>query len=117
VFPELRNRCRQRGADFVAIDLRWGVTEDEAKSEGALRICLDEIERCRPFFLCLLGDRYGWVPPPEEVPRNFFEHVRAGQDVAPADAERLARFYRLENHDAAAVPPAARPARAPCRRR
>lgn len=27
-----------------------------------LPICLAEIERCRPFFIGLLGNRYGWVP-------------------------------------------------------
>ncbi len=27
-----------------------------------LRLCLEEIERSRPLFIGLLGDRYGWVP-------------------------------------------------------
>src|SRR5262245_54629229 len=57
VFPELRSRCRQRGADFIGVDLRWGVTEEEAETEGALALCLREIERCRPFFVCMLGER------------------------------------------------------------
>jgi hypothetical protein len=26
VFPELRSRCAKLGADFLGIDLRWGVT-------------------------------------------------------------------------------------------
>lgn len=55
VFPELRKRCQQRGADFIGVDLRWGVTEEEAQGAGALAVCLDEIERCRPFFVCLPG--------------------------------------------------------------
>ena len=23
-------------------------------------MCLDEIDRCRPYFICMLGQRYGW---------------------------------------------------------
>ena len=42
------------------VDLRWGIT-DEQKGE-VLPICLAEIERCRPYFIGLLGERYGWVP-------------------------------------------------------
>jgi ATP/maltotriose-dependent transcriptional regulator MalT len=62
VFPELRRRCEERGVTWGEVDLRWGVT-DEEKAEGAvLPICLAEIERSRPFFIGLLGDRYGWVP-------------------------------------------------------
>jgi hypothetical protein len=86
VFPELRSRCQKRGAEFIGLDLRWGVTEEEARREGALKICLDEIERCRPFFVCLLGSRYGWVPPPEEVPPEPFEAaVRGAPSIAIAD--------------------------------
>jgi tetratricopeptide (TPR) repeat protein len=61
-FPELRRRCREHAVEFVEVDLRWGVT-DEEKSEGkVLPICLAEIDRCRPYFIGLLGERYGWVP-------------------------------------------------------
>jgi tetratricopeptide (TPR) repeat protein len=62
VFPELRKRCRERRVEFVGVDLRWGIT-DEQKAEGkVLPICLAEIERCRPYFIALIGERYGWVP-------------------------------------------------------
>jgi len=74
VFPELRERCARRGLHLVDVDLRWGVTEAESDSGRALEICLDEIENCRPFFIGLLGERYGWGPPgyraPDEVRYN-----------------------------------------------
>jgi nephrocystin-3 len=69
VFPELRLLCRERGVEFTEIDLRWGIIE-EATPAKVLRICLEEIDRCRPYFLGLLGDRYGWVPSPDEVRRD-----------------------------------------------
>lgn len=68
VFPELRERCAKRRLHLVDVDLRWGVTEEEAERGKVLEICLDEIERCRPFFIGLLSERYGWVPPKYDVP-------------------------------------------------
>ena len=47
---------------LVDVDLRWGVTEADAEHGKALDICLDEIDTCRPYFLGILGHRYGFVP-------------------------------------------------------
>jgi tetratricopeptide (TPR) repeat protein len=62
VFPEIRAICRERGILFTEIDLRWGITDDEAQRGGAISICLEEIDRCRPYFIGILGSRYGWIP-------------------------------------------------------
>ena len=59
VFPEIRHRCHQRGIEFTEIDLRWGVTEKQAQHGKVIEVCLKEIDRCRPFFIGILGDRYG----------------------------------------------------------
>jgi hypothetical protein len=63
VFPELKERCRKRHVQLIDIDMRWGLTEEQTIGGGALDICLDEIDSCRPYFLGLLGHRYGFVPP------------------------------------------------------
>lgn len=71
VFPGLRKICQKRGIAWSEVDLRWGIT-DEQKAEGkVLPICLAEIERCRPYFIGLLGERYGWVP--DEIPQALVE--------------------------------------------
>ena len=71
IFPQLRKLCEQRGVTWAEVDLRWGIT-DEQKAEGkVLPICMDEIQRCRPYFLGLLGERYGWIP--EEIPQELIE--------------------------------------------
>ena len=71
VFPELRRLCESRGVTWGEVDLRWGVT-DEQKAEGkVLPLCLEEIKRCRPYFIGLLGERYGWIP--EAVPPDLLE--------------------------------------------
>lgn len=43
VFPELRKFARERGQEFVEVDLRWGITKEEADSGQTLRLCLEEI--------------------------------------------------------------------------
>ena len=63
VFPELRERCQGIHLHMIDVDLRWGVSEKDAEDGKALDICLDEIDNCRPYFVGLLGHRYGWVPP------------------------------------------------------
>ena len=62
IFPEIKRRCCERAVEFVEVDLRWGVTEEQAERGEVLPICLAEIENCRPYFIGLLGERYGWVP-------------------------------------------------------
>ena len=59
VFPALRRKAKDRGVEVVEVDLRWGITEEQSKQGQTIGICLDEIERCRPYFIGLLGDRYG----------------------------------------------------------
>lgn len=63
VFPELRRICRARGVEFVEVDLRWGITREQSERGEVLPVCLAEIDRCRPYFIGLIGERYGWVPP------------------------------------------------------
>jgi hypothetical protein len=62
VFPQLRKICEDRGVTWGEVDLRWGVTEEEKAEGKVLPICLEEIRRCRPYFIGLLGERYAWIP-------------------------------------------------------
>ncbi|HEU4888099.1 MAG TPA: DUF4062 domain-containing protein, partial [Thermoanaerobaculia bacterium] len=67
VFPRLRRLCAERGVSFGDVDLRWGVTEAQAERGEVAPICFAEIDRCRPYFLGILGGRYGTVPPRETL--------------------------------------------------
>jgi hypothetical protein len=71
VLPQVRKLCAQRGVSWNEVDLRWGITEEQAQRGDVLPVCLAEIDRCRPFFLCLLGERYGWVPGPDRIPAEL----------------------------------------------
>ncbi len=61
-FPVLRERLLPHRVELYAIDLRWGITEDEERNQKVVRLCLEQVDECRPFFLAFLGHRYGWVP-------------------------------------------------------
>ncbi len=62
VFPVLRERLEKDCIHLVDIDLRWGVTREQADNDRVLDLCLDQIPQCKPFFVGILGERYGWVP-------------------------------------------------------
>lgn len=62
VFPRLRKKAAERDVSFIELDLRWGITEEEASKGKVVQVCLNEIDNSHPFFIGLLGDRYGWCP-------------------------------------------------------
>ncbi|MCB0714161.1 MAG: tetratricopeptide repeat protein [Ignavibacteriae bacterium] len=62
IFPEIRALCRTRGITFTEIDLRWGLTEEDVKLGQVIRACLEEVDKCRPYFIGITGSRYGYVP-------------------------------------------------------
>jgi hypothetical protein len=59
VFPRLHEELLKYHVHFVDVDLRWGVTSEQ----NVLEVCREVIDECRPRFICLLGGRYGSVPP------------------------------------------------------
>jgi nephrocystin-3 len=72
IFPQLRKLCEERAVVWTEIDLRWGVT-DEQKAEGkVLPIVMAEIERCHPYFVGLLGERYGQAYR-DKIPADLLE--------------------------------------------
>src|SRR5438067_4514112 len=81
IFPEIRSLCRQRGITFTEVDLRWGLTDEDQALGRIIRTCMEEIDRCRPYFIGITGERYGYVP-------ELLEYYK--------DAELLARYPWLE---------------------
>jgi hypothetical protein len=103
VFPRLKEKARERfSIEIEPIDLRWGVTEEDALKGRALEICLETIDECRPFFLCMLGKRYGWVPPLNEIKASDFNDLISSYDLGPDEKEFVKKHYHLQsfNHDA-----------------
>lgn len=70
VFPEVRRLCASRLVNFVYIDFRWGITSEDSAGGKVLDLCLGEIDKCRPYFLGILGQRYGW----SQQSSNIIDH-------------------------------------------
>jgi tetratricopeptide (TPR) repeat protein len=71
-FPALGEKLAEHYTILERVDLRVGVEtrgldDDHAKQELVLKVCLEDVRRCRPFLIVLVGDRYGWVPPLERA--------------------------------------------------
>jgi len=55
-----RKTCEERGVPWGGVvDLRWGIADEDRIDGRALPICFAEIDSCRPYFVGLLGHRYG----------------------------------------------------------
>ncbi len=66
-----------------------------------MNICLSEIKRCqqtspRPNFIVLLGNRYGWMPPPAQIPQDEFEQILSV--VSEGEKSQLINWYTLDKN-------------------
>lgn len=73
LLPKLSRICAVRGVSFFSVDLRWGITEEDQINGQVLPICLREIDKCRPYFIGIVGNRYGSVM--ETVPSQIADSI------------------------------------------
>jgi len=98
-WPALRRLCRARAVEFVEVDLRWGITEEQSQRKETVQYCLAEIKRCRPYFIGLLGERYGWVPQAEAFPSTLLEQEGWLQpEIAKRSATELEILHGVLNN-------------------
>ena len=72
-FPLLREKAAKRNVSLTELDLRWGITPEESESGKVVEICLREIENSVPFFIGIIGSRYGWIPSENELDPGVME--------------------------------------------
>ena len=67
--PKFNHLLSPFGESVNFSDLRWGVNtiglDEEEANKKVLKICLDEIDSDRRYFIVFIGERYGWIPPQE----------------------------------------------------
>ncbi|XP_039262627.2 telomerase protein component 1-like [Styela clava] len=61
VFPVLRESAKKLRLNVIETDLRWGITGEDSRYDRSVGICLQEVRKC-DIFICMLGERYGWMP-------------------------------------------------------
>jgi WD40 repeat protein len=98
VFPELRERAEQLGLEFFDVDLRWGVPEKNADGEKAnsWEYCKKWIDRVEPFFVSLLGQRYGYVPKPQDIRDNADRRQYADLSITEMEIRHAVLTGRLK---------------------
>ncbi|MBN2157295.1 MAG: DUF4062 domain-containing protein [Candidatus Lokiarchaeota archaeon] len=101
VFPRLKHICKSYGFEFQAVDLRWGIDEEASIDQNGVKICLDELKRCqevspRPNLIVLLGERYGWTPPPAEIPEIEFQKLFSY--IRRSDRKLVEFWYKLDTN-------------------
>eukprot|EP00026_Physarum_polycephalum_P000354 Phypoly_transcript_00354.p1 GENE.Phypoly_transcript_00354~~Phypoly_transcript_00354.p1 ORF type:complete len:1644 (+),score=368.57 Phypoly_transcript_00354:104-5035(+) len=82
VFPYIRRFCHERNVLFSYVDLRWGIPTEEVAGGKTISLCLDEVDACRPYFIGILGERYGWSlhtssAAAREILNQSFEYAQA----------------------------------------
>ena len=67
VFPRLRKEFSAKLIDITEVDLRWGIPEEDAENSRILEICIGEVLHCAPFFVGIVGGRYGSIASDDAV--------------------------------------------------
>nr|KAG5713139.1 hypothetical protein BaRGS_007666 [Batillaria attramentaria] len=91
VFPNLMQKCQEKGYQFQIVDMRWGVRDEATDDHRTTDLCLREIELCKkistgPCFMTLVSHKYGWFKedknskPPKYVLLPISTHYDMGRD-------------------------------------
>ena len=100
VFPVVKGVCDKLGVAFNAIDLRWGITQEDQLKGSVVDLCLDEIQHCKPYFIGLIGNRYGWIPDKQDPDlEEKFQFIKENEDKSVTELEMILGAISAENRD------------------
>lgn len=95
VLPRVNEFAGRYGRLVELVDLRWGIDtagiDEEEQNKKVLNTCLEEIDRSHPFFIGMLGDRYGWV-----VPQSTLDGALAARQAAIDRTEKAVTELEIE---------------------
>eukprot|EP00736_Rhodelphis_marinus_P014389 Rmarinus@m.14869 len=98
VIPYLRHVGRLLGVQMrEPSELRWGINTKSSTEHRVTEICVTEVQRCLResqgiAYVLFLGDKYGWRPPPADIPQDEFEFLL--EKVKEADLKQ--HFQNVE---------------------
>ena len=104
VFPRLRKEFSEQMIDIMEVDLRWGIPEEDSENSQILEICIGEVLHCSPFFVGIVGQRYGSIAPAdavESLPPAYREAVGPDvpDDISITELEMRAGVFVPHNVD------------------
>lgn len=73
VEPQINDFLREYACTLEFVDLRHSVKTNSKMSliereKQIFNVCLEEIDHCKPYFIGIVGHRYGWIPSEDNVP-------------------------------------------------
>lgn len=75
IIPLVNAEIAKLGLYADVVDLRWGIDtnklSEQEKNKKVLLSCIDEIDKTEPFFISMLGNRYGWIPQHDDIDITF----------------------------------------------
>lgn len=100
VVNRLNSYFSARKISFQVIDLRSGINTElfskEERERRILDVCFNSIDTSRPFFIGLLGERYGWIPPKDKhqyiinrLPQSKKSLLEGSEDASVTEMEIL----------------------------
>ncbi|XP_063311499.1 NACHT domain- and WD repeat-containing protein 1 [Pelobates fuscus] len=106
-YPEIQAFCQKNGLTFEVVDMRWGVRDYATVDHMTTELCMKEIEFCRrtsmgPFFIGLVGQRYGFRPIPRIINEEEFIILYNKIQRNDSDAQLLTHWFWKDMN---AVPP------------
>ena len=107
VLPRLQRLASVYGESIRMVDLRWGVdttsmTEEQA-TKKIMDVCFDQIDKCEGKMICLIGNRYGWVPSYdiEELATRF--SLTLNSNISATELEIQYGIFQSKNPNKATV--------------
>ena len=98
IFPLIKGECDKLGVPFSVIDLRWGITEEDQAKGNVVDLCLEEIKHCKPYFIGLVGNRYGWCPDKyEDELKEKYGFIKDNEDKSVTELEMILGAINAEN--------------------
>lgn len=65
VFPEINTLLDD--VQINEVDLRWGITDEQSRQKRVVDLCLKYLYESRPFFVGIIGERYGSIASPNNI--------------------------------------------------
>lgn len=85
IVPKLNEAFIHQKMHISLVDLRHSVETDsslniEEREKRIFQVCMDEIDSCKPYFIGLVGHRYGWKPDLTGVHKRLYERLNIPDD-------------------------------------
>lgn len=90
---------KKQGVKIDWVDLRWGVSRKDSLNHTTMEACLGLLRYCKKinpyaFMIALLGQRYGWIPLPEQLDESLRSIMKISGKGALFD-----KVYRLDENN------------------